>query len=296
MRSRNGPRCSSPRSRRIGRRIKGELYPASQLGSIPRQIEGVQFGSIQVYVGPPEFLVGIDERYEVMSAPGLINGIEQGIRVATDPAVNGMILGLGADKGLHGIALFVSQPSAIIARTPIRHLADLKGKKLRVLAAQFQQEMLSRLGATPVAMTLADVLPAIQQGAIDGAVAVVTVYTTMQYQDAAKYVTETGQPFVFSGAYMSKKWYDALPKDLQRIVDDEGRKSAVAVNPWERNFYEQQRKVWTDKGGELISLPPEEQSAMMESLASVGEDLSKSNPALRQAYETLVATAKRTKQ
>ena len=27
-----------------GGRIKGEIYPASQLGSIPRQIEGTQFG------------------------------------------------------------------------------------------------------------------------------------------------------------------------------------------------------------------------------------------------------------
>lgn len=30
-----------------GRRIKREIYPASQLGTIPRQIEGVQFGTIQ---------------------------------------------------------------------------------------------------------------------------------------------------------------------------------------------------------------------------------------------------------
>jgi TRAP-type transport system periplasmic protein len=42
-----------------GGRIKGEIYTASQLGSIPRQIEGTQFGSIQGWVGPPEFLVGI---------------------------------------------------------------------------------------------------------------------------------------------------------------------------------------------------------------------------------------------
>jgi TRAP-type C4-dicarboxylate transport system substrate-binding protein len=52
-------------------RIKAEIYPASQLGAIPREIEGVQFGEIQGYVGPPEFLAGINERYEVLSAPGL---------------------------------------------------------------------------------------------------------------------------------------------------------------------------------------------------------------------------------
>ncbi len=46
-----------------GGRIKGQVYPASQLGSIPRQIEGTQFGSIQCAVIPPEFFVGIDRSF-----------------------------------------------------------------------------------------------------------------------------------------------------------------------------------------------------------------------------------------
>ena len=58
-------------------RIKGEIYPASQLGPIPRMIEGVQFGSIQGWIGPPEFLVGVDVRYEALSAPGLMNDFDQ---------------------------------------------------------------------------------------------------------------------------------------------------------------------------------------------------------------------------
>ena len=69
-----------------GGRIKAEIYPASQLGSIPRQIEGVQFGSIQGWMGPPEFLVGVDERFEAMSAPGLFSSIDQVMKVAQDPA------------------------------------------------------------------------------------------------------------------------------------------------------------------------------------------------------------------
>ena len=46
-----------------GGRIKGEIYPASQLGPIPREIEGVQFGSIQAALIPPEFFVGVDPRF-----------------------------------------------------------------------------------------------------------------------------------------------------------------------------------------------------------------------------------------
>ena len=85
-----------------GGRIKTEIYPASQLGSIPRQTEGVQFGAIQCQIVPPEFLVGLDERFEMMAAPGLVASMAQGQRLAADPEVLKLMLGLGADKGLHG--------------------------------------------------------------------------------------------------------------------------------------------------------------------------------------------------
>ena len=53
-----------------GGRIKSEVYSASKLGSMPRQIEGMQFGSIECAIIPPEFFVGVDERFEVMATPG----------------------------------------------------------------------------------------------------------------------------------------------------------------------------------------------------------------------------------
>jgi TRAP-type C4-dicarboxylate transport system substrate-binding protein len=277
-----------------GGRIKGEIYPSSQLGPIPRQIEGVQFGAIQGYIGPPEFLVGVDTRYEVLSAPGLITDMAHGIRVSGDTELQKMMFGLGANKGIHGVALFVSQPSSIIARTPIRHLADVKGKKLRVLAADMQQEMLKRLGASPVAMTLGDVLPAIQQGAIDGAVLALTVNATMRFYDAAKYITETNQPFIFSMVFLSKKWFETLPADLQTILDTDAGKAAAEVNPWQADFYVKQREVWLQHG-EIISLPPEEQTEMMSSLEAVGQDVSKRKPELAAAYNVFAAVAKRTK-
>jgi TRAP-type C4-dicarboxylate transport system substrate-binding protein len=277
-----------------GGRIKGEIYPASQLGPIPREIEGVQFGAIQGYIGPPEFLVGVDARYEIPSAPGLVNGgIEHGVRITQDPEFQKMMFSFGAEKGIHGVAIWVSQPSSIISRAPIRHLEDLKGKKLRVLAADMQQEMLKRLGASPVAMTLGDVLPAIQQGTIDGAVLAVSVDAAMKMYDAAKYITETGQTFIFSMTFISKKWYDDLPKDLQTIIDTDAGKVTAEINPWAVDFYGQQRQVWTQHG-ELINLPPAEQAQMMQTIASVGADIAKSKPGLEAAYQLFSTVAKRT--
>jgi TRAP-type transport system periplasmic protein len=279
-----------------GGRIKAEVYPASQLGSIPRQIEGTQFGAIEAVNIPPEFFVGIDERFEVMAAPGLIDSMGHGQRLATDPAVLKLMLGLGANKGLHGVGLFIDQPSSIISKTPIRHLADFKGKKIRVFASRFQTTAFERLGATPVAMTLGDVLPALQQGAIDGAVAGVGPFVSMHFQDAAKYVVETNQSAVFVILEISQKWYDSLPADLQQIIDRDGRSESLAINATALKMYSDQRKAWVANGGELISLPPDEQAAMMKMLSSVGEDESWSHPALHEAFEIVADAARRTRQ
>ncbi len=279
-----------------GGRIKSEIYTNSQLGPIPREIEGTQFGAIQAYIDPPEFLVGVDERYEIMSAPGLIQNLDQAIRLTKDPELQKLMFGLGANKGLVGAAVWISAGSSNITRTPVRHVAGFKGLKIRVLASSFANEQISRLGATPIAMTLADVLPAIQQNAIDGAVAQVAVFSTMQYQDAAKYITETNHNFIFSMAFFSKKWFDALPADLQKVLRDDAAKASDETDPWAKDFFNGQRKVWVEKGGELIELPPEEEAAMMKTLSTVGEDLSKSKPELHAAYETLVAAVKRTAQ
>jgi TRAP-type C4-dicarboxylate transport system substrate-binding protein len=279
-----------------GGRIKAEVYPASQLGSIPRQIEGTQFGAIQAAAIPPEFFVGIDERFEVMAAPGLVESLEHGQRVATDPAVLKLMLGLGADKGLHGAGLIMAQPSCDISKAAIRHLPDFKGKKIRVFASQFQTVAFERLGATPVAMTLGDVLPALQQGAIDGAVAGIGPFVHLHFNDAAKYVTETNTPAIFIILEVSQKWYDTLPKDLQEIVDRDGAAVSKALGPVALKMYQEQRKTWVDNGGELISLPPEEQASMMRTVGSVGEDVSKAKPALHEAYAVVSDAAKRLRQ
>ncbi|HEX3937284.1 MAG TPA: TRAP transporter substrate-binding protein [Xanthobacteraceae bacterium] len=278
-----------------GGRIKPQIFPASQLGSIPRQIEGTQFGAIQCALIPPEFFVGVDERFELMAAPGLVDSLAHGQRLAADPALLKLMLGLGANKGLHGVALFMNAPSSVIAKAAIRHLADFKGKKIRVLASPFQEQPIARLGATPVAMTLGDVVPAMQQGAIDGAVGGIVVWTPMHFNDAAKYVTETGQPAVYVIVEVSKTWYDSLPADLQTIIDKDAAAEQAAIIPTAAEIVAKARKGWTDNGGELISLPGDEQAELMKLFAGAVADVVKTKPAVASAYQTVTEAAQRTR-
>src|SRR6185312_17086574 len=118
----------------------------------------------------------------MLSAPGLFTSRTQMEGVLKDKAVLDTILGLGGNKGLIGVGLIPIGPSSIATRKPMRKLADFKGAKIRVLASPFQLELIKRMDASPIAMTLADVVPGLQQGTIDGSLSTVTVYTTMQFQ------------------------------------------------------------------------------------------------------------------
>ena len=97
--------------------IKAEIYPASQLGAAPRMIEGAQLGTVQVIVLPPEFVAGVDSRYEVLGAPGLFKDIAHGQRCLQAPAFNKAFLSIGESKGLKGVGLFVTAQMIINCRT-----------------------------------------------------------------------------------------------------------------------------------------------------------------------------------
>ena len=276
-------------------RMKAEVYPASQLGAIPRMIEGTQLGSIQIWVGPPEFMVGVDQRFELLSAPGIFRSDAHALKTVADPDFAKAFLAVGANKGLIGAGLFLSGPDAFDMRTPMRTLADLKGKKIRVLASPFQMEQLTRLGATGVPLTLSDVMPALQQGTLDGALSSVPVFTALQYQAAAKYMTETGHAYIFSEAVFSKRWFDALPADLQATVRQTADETTKEVITWSIKFIEDQHKVWIEKGGEILRLSDAEQAELMAKMRPVGDDIVKTKPELKPLWDLLIAAADKAK-
>src|ERR1700687_2128131 len=97
----------------------------------------------------PSFWLGSTNAMKCCPPPGLVADLAHEVRIVKDLELQKLMLGFGADKGIHGAALFIAQPSLVIARAPIAHLADFTGKKLRVFAADMQQEMIKSLGSSP---------------------------------------------------------------------------------------------------------------------------------------------------
>jgi TRAP-type C4-dicarboxylate transport system substrate-binding protein len=278
--------------KRSGGRIKVEIYPGSQIGTIPRMIEGLQLGTLESWIGPPEFLVGHQPAFQMLGAPGIFADMDHAYRVITDPKFREAVFALGEAKGMKGVSLIVYGPTSYATRKPIRKLDDFKGLKIRVFASPVQTLPLERLGATAAPMPLSEVVPALQRGAIDGNRTGITIFTTFKYWDILKTVTETHDAMVFSIGMVSKLWFDKLPPDLQKMVVEEAAAIEKECHDWTVDFNDKARDLWKDKGGELIKLSAGDQAELMKRLSTVGDEVAAKDSSLKAVYDLMVSTAK----
>jgi TRAP-type transport system periplasmic protein len=272
-------------------RIEVGIYPRSELGPIPRMIDGLQLGTIEAYIGPADFYVGVDPRFGVLSTPMLFKNNDHASATVLDPALNEHLLGLGEPKGIVGLGTFGLGSSNYAAKSPILRLADFSGKKLRVNATAMEREKMRRLGATAVPMPLNEVLPSLQRGVIDGTMSGTSVFVAFKFNDVVKTITVTNDTMLVSLAVVSKVWLDKLPPDLRKIVVDEGRKTQVRTHKWEQEFTKTLEVAWKDMGGQMHMLPPDDLAKMSDLLKSVGDDVSKDQPPVLEELKRVRAVA-----
>lgn len=279
--------------KRSGGRIEVKLFPSSQLGSIPRQIEGMQLGTVEAWIGPPSFVKGVEPRYQMLDVPGLFKSWEHAFNTVTHPDFRDYYLNLGAKKGIIGIGIYVSNPVSILSRKrAIRRVADYAGQKIRVLASDIEVEALRRLGAAAVPMPLMEVLPALQRGALDGVKSGMVIFVPFKYWNITKTLTLSNEAMISVVAFVSKSWFDRLPGDLRKIVREEGRRLDRPMYEFSVKQFNILKKVWRKNGGELIEFSAAEQAKLMSKLATVGDAVVAKNPGLRETYERLKAAAR----
>jgi TRAP-type transport system periplasmic protein len=272
-----------------GGRIEVQVYPASQLGPIPREIEGVQLGNIQGFIGPVDFFVGVDPRFGVFSAPLLFKDDANAEATIHDPAVQKAMFDLAAPKRMVGIATLSIGASDYGAKKPILRLADFSGKKLRINGTELERQKMAKLGATGVGMPLSEVMPALDQGTIDGTISGLSVFVALKMNDLLKVITVTNDTYIIAIAVISKPWLDSLPPDLQKIVLDTGAVVQAKAQSWEVDFTKELEQKWTATGSTVQSLPPDDLAQLKTLLAPVADDTTKDQPAVHDMLQMVRA-------
>ena len=281
---------------RSGGKIKVEIYPANQLGPIPRTVEGVALGTIEMTTPATGFFVGLEPRFVVFDAPGLFDDMRHAQRVFADPEVRKRLATFGASKGVEPLFTFAHGPLMLLSHKPVKTVADLVGQKIRVPGgAPLHLEPFKKLGANPLSMPLGEVMPAMQNRTIDGFTAGLTIYTAFKYYDVAKPLTELPGSFLIAAGLVNRSYMKSLGP-LEAMVREEARKAERVFSTWGVDDVENSRKVWESHGGQNIKLPPAEAKRFLDQATSALPPILAANPQLKEDYEALAAAAKKYRQ
>lgn len=260
-----------------GGRIEVELYPQSQLGSLPRQIEGVQLGVIEAIAAPADFFVGMDPAFGVFSTPMLFRDNENAAETLFDPQLNEELRALGSEQGFVNVGWVLIGPTHYAATTPILTVEGFKGLKLRVNGTDMEREKMRRLQATGVPLPLGDVLPALQRHAIDGTQSVTSIFNAFHFNEVVDTLTVTNDTMVISPMLVSRVWFETLPEDLQGFVLEAGLKAQADTDAWQRGFLSEADAAWGKSGGKFVHFDDEQLAAFSKLLTTVGDDVTAEN-------------------
>ena len=140
-------------------------------------------------------------------------------------------------------------------------------------------------------MPLSEVMPALDQGTIDGTISGLSVFVAFKMNDLVKVVTVTNDTFIISIAVVSKPWLDTLPPDLQKIVIDTGMAVQAKTQQWEVDFTKKLENDWIGLGGTVHTLSPDDLAKMKTLLDPVGDAVTKDQPAVHDMLHKVRAAA-----
>lgn len=276
-------------------KVKVEVYPAEQLGNNARMLEGLALGTIEGVIGPPEFIVGVDPRFQIVGAPGLVKDVHHAVRLTEDPKFREALFGFGEAKGIKGIGLVVYGANVWATRKPVQSLADFKGMKVRVLASQMHTVPLAAIGVTGVPMAPSEAVQALSSGAIDGVRTGITIFTTFKYYDIVKDLTQVdGDGTILSMFYVGKKWFDGLPADVRKAIVDTSAKLEPEMNQWTVDELGKAEQTWKSHGGQIHRITGPDQVEFQKRMRAAADEVAEKNPRIKDAYHLMVERAKAT--
>jgi len=106
------------------------------------------------------------------------------------------------------------------SKRPINTPADLKGLKMRVQQGKVFADTVNGLGASAVPMPFGEVIPAAQQGVIDGGDLPIVNINALKIYEVSKYTSLTYHNYGPTVIVMNLDIWKGLPADQQKLVQD----------------------------------------------------------------------------
>lgn len=265
-------------------RIEVKFFPGGALGGDRELAEGITLGDIQFTSMSTSPVVAFVPQLGVFDLPYVFPhdaNVLQQVLLHSDftKSLNTYM----EPKGFRLAGFFNSGFRQLTtAKTPVHSVADIENAKLRIRVQEnpFHIELWKLLGAAPTPIAYTELYGALQQGVVDGQENPFVNILASKFYEVQGYLTETSHILLANINLLDAKWYDSLPDDLKKIVDDVISES-VDMQWKEQNEALASQKAELAKSMQIIELTPEQldefksrTAPMVDKIrASVGDEL-----------------------
>jgi tripartite ATP-independent transporter DctP family solute receptor len=264
-----------------GGKMKVRAIGAAALGPDVQMQQALIGGAQEMMVGSTATLVGITKEMALWDTPFLFGNAKEADAILDGP-LGQKVMDKLQDKGLVGLVYWENGFRNLTNnKRPVTKLEDLEGIKLRVMQNNVYLESFKMLGANAIPLPFSELFSALETKTVDGQENPFNTILSSKFYEVQKYVSVTNHVYSPWIVLVSKKWWDQLSKDEQKIL----REAAVASRDFERkDTREEAARALSDlksKGMQVNELSPAETARMREKLtrvnatigANVGMDL-----------------------
>ena len=243
-------------SRLVAERTQGRhrivVFHSRQLGEEKETIEQTRVGAIDIDRINAAPLSALTPEIEVLGLPFLFRSNEH-MWAVLHGEIGKEILSSLTSHGLIGLTYYESGARSIYnSIRPIRTLADAKGLRIRVQQSELQKAMIRAIGAEPIALSYGQVMTGLSTGILNGAENKWPSYVTTNHYKVARHYTLTEHTMIPEVLVMSRKAWDALSPEDQKIFMDAARESSNYMNLQWRAWEERAREEARSAGNQII--------------------------------------------
>jgi C4-dicarboxylate-binding protein DctP len=214
----------------VKERTKGQVevkvFPAQQLGTDPEMVQQAQMGTLEIVLPPTAKIGGFAPQLQLADLPFLFPSKETCYKVLDGP-VGDKLLALLEPKGLKGVSFWESGFKQMTANKAIRKPEDFAGMKVRVMESPLLIAQYKQVKANPVPIDFSETYNALQQGVVDAQENPLVSIVNMKFYEVQKYTMLSSHGFLGYAFLFSKKVFDGLPADIQKILRDTARELAA---------------------------------------------------------------------
>lgn len=209
-------------------RIRVEIYPSGQLGSVEENLAGLLNGSLEMTVANINSLNNYYEDTMVLSCPALFKNEEQCDAVLSGEWGKNFFEEVGAKSGIYVLSAFCNGMRCFTtAKTPLTTVDTAKGITFRVMQNEVSEKMVSALGANPVPMAGSEMYTALQNGTVDGQENPPINILNDKTYEVQKYMVMDKHIASIVTFAISEQFLSALPEELQKVITE----AAETVTP-----------------------------------------------------------------